>query len=399
MRSADVRNVLRLIGCLVSGLTVPLAAQAQEAAPAAQPVAPVIDPKSYVRVPEEEATMTRNEKGAFIIAWTVPADSVEVFLVADPDRTIGPNDKADRIAIKKSRVALMTLEAKGRRYAILRFRGGAWEGKTWVVGERRLPLEGLGNLRDAGGYRTEEGRQVRWGMLYRSEALARLTDADREYLNGLQLKTVCDFRGNREAEAAPDKLAPIMTARAVSFPIESGTITRPSATGTTTGTTTTATTATTVDLSALIKTGLGVAYMRMLDEHGKSAFGPFVRALAEPANLPTLYHCTAGKDRTGVATALVLRVLGVPTKTIVADYSLTNLATDALMEQAKRNPQLAASGLNSARMMPLMIADPKWMEDTLRYVEEKHGSVENYLTTVCGVEKATIDKLRARLLH
>jgi protein-tyrosine phosphatase len=150
---------------------------------------------------------------------------------------------------------------------------------------------------------------------------------------------------------------------------------------------------------AALDATMSALYIQMAEEHGKDAFGPFITLAADTKNLPMVYHCTAGKDRTGIATALILRVLGVPEKTVVADYSQSNLAYDSLMKQVRGNPQLAALGVSPERLGPLMGVNPVWLTNALRHIETKYGSVENYLTTACGVEKKTLDSLRKTLLY
>ena len=165
-----------------------------------------------------------------------------------------------------------------------------------------LPLAGIKNARDIGGMRTDSGAVVRPLRLLRSARLNNATDADRAWLASIGLRTVVDLRQPFEIAAWPDALGELAVERVNVAP-------------------------------SLDSEGSGTffeLYLAWLD-HSGAAFADAVHALARPGALPALVHCTAGKDRTGVLTALVLDVLGVGEKAIVADYLLSHerLSADA----------------------------------------------------------------------
>ena len=364
-------------------LVVPAWAQA---APPTSP-APTFDPKAWILPLNEEGTVAWDAEGDLAYRWTIESDSTAIRVTDDPLRLSDPGPVVVTAQGAK-RKDVPGRDKTKRWYGILEFHGGPMDGKRVIVAERRLPLSGAANLRDIGGYRTESGKQVRWGRIYRAEALAALTDADLAYLSRLGLKTVCDFRGVSEAAAAPDRLPKTDGMTLINLPIEAGYGKKEM--GQLFGV---ALKGTPAELDEM----MAGFYCRTVDEHAKDVFGPLIARVADPSNLPFLYHCTAGKDRTGVATALILRTLGVPEKTVLADYSLTNLAYDSLMKQVRENKQLAAMGVSPERLGPLMGANPAWLEKTLRHIDEKYGSVEAYLTGPCGLDKATLEKLRTNL--
>jgi protein-tyrosine phosphatase len=123
----------------------------------------------------------------------------------------------------------------------------------------------------------------------------------------------------------------------------------------------------------------------------------------EQDHLPLLYHCAAGKDRTGVFSAFLLLTLGVPEKTVLADYALTNkyllagLSPEDSKKMLARNPAL--SHLTPEQRNVLMAADPAYLESTLRKIDAKFGSFDNYRGSELGVSDRDVEILRSRLLE
>ncbi|MEM7799025.1 MAG: tyrosine-protein phosphatase, partial [Chloroflexota bacterium] len=179
---------------------------------------------------------------------------------------------------------------------------------------RYFSLERVRNARDLGGYVTQDGRTVRWGKVFRTGTLGAATDQDLERLGEHGVKLVCDLRSNREVKELPDKV-PDGTAYQ-RFPIHEDDPMReifPKIL---------------FNRAELVEM-MAVGYVRMADERPK-AFGEILKQMADPDNLPILFHCTAGKDRAGITAALLLGLLDVPKETIIADYSLSNHAFEGL---------------------------------------------------------------------
>jgi len=211
---------------------------------------------------------------------------------------------------------------------------------------RLIPLEGASNLRDLGGWRGHQGQALRHGVLFRSDALHRLTDQDLVTLEATGLSTVCDLRGTREAAAAPSRLPP--GARAVPLPIEpriGASLRDLLANGA----------ATRAETTRL----LGVAYLNYATEQ-LPVYRQLCDLILEDERRPLLFHCSAGKDRTGLGAALILSALGVSREQILADYVATDrfwrrdhpLPDDA-PEEAKQaildtHPALLAAALEAA---------------------------------------------------
>ncbi|MGD8786782.1 MAG: tyrosine-protein phosphatase [Phycisphaerales bacterium] len=342
------------------------------------------DPMTLVIDPNVDAQVIRLDKnGLYVITWSVPADKVDVFGRTQPDAI----DRDNVLASVKGAegVVLADLDPTKRYYFELFFTGGIRDGETVSVAERFLPLERAENFRDIGGYRTADGRSVKWGLIYRTDKLSLLTDADLDYLADLQLKMVVDFRGQDEIDSEPDRL-PSSVIKAIN-PQISGTENAQELYGA----------LLTGDVEAT-DAAMAQLYQILVDNYAVQ-YGTWLNELADPNQLPAAHHCTAGKDRAGIATALLLSVLGVPEETVVADYTLSNYAFDSLLAESLADPQFIAMDVPITTLSIILAADPVWMEKTLAYIKDTYGSVENYLKTQGGVTDATLTALRANLLQ
>lgn len=332
-----------------------------------------------------EAAVKRQAAGAYVLDWTsdLKDASVDVYVAGQPyapasERTLllkGQTTKPDVVQVQSS--------ARPYFYIVDQSGKGQW------AGERVLPLEGGRNFRDLGGYPTTDGRRVKWGQLYRSGSMASLTSADYDYLYSLGIKVVCDFRTTAERTAEP-----------FDFPAESK-ITHwyrdyDHAFG---------------DMSPDLFKGLTAekmrdmmieGYRRTADEQAPAYREMFRRLLAD--EIPLAFNCTAGKDRTGVAAALILSALGVPRDIIVEDYAMSERIVDFHSElvgngKEKDGAFSFLSSLPREVVAPLMRTEPAYIQTTFEVIEQKYGSVEGYLTSVLGLSPADLQQLRDRLLE
>lgn len=241
--------------------------------------------------------------------------------------------------------------------------------------QRHVALDGIQNLRDLGGYQTEDGRKVRWHVLYRSSDLTDMSVADRDKLDGLGLATICDLRSERERETRPD---PQLSHGQFDDRCHSAN--------------------SNTEMLAP-KPGIPVDWRAQFIGFYRQAgrlYAPQYRALFDDLKqqkTPLLLHCTAGKDRTGVGSALILLALGVPKDVVIADYHLT--------EQYLRDPRkaIAQNSPMPAGFAALLEAHPDYLNAALDGITEQYGSLDNYFESVLGVSKQDREQLRAQLLE
>ena len=250
---------------------------------------------------------------------------------------------------------------------------------------RLLPLEGGINFRDMGGYTGDQGRTVKWRHLYRSGAMAQLTDADAAALAARGIRLVVDLRSTREQAEAPtmwvqDHGVPTWSRdHDESFGhlhamLDRGEITPEDA------------------RQVMI---FGNAH---LPRQQAPAFAALMQALAD-GEVPLAFNCTAGKDRTGGAAALVLATLGVSRQDITADYLLTNDAVD--LRTAFRQPPSATSSryasLDPGVGEAIRVVRPEYIAAFLDALDSEWGGVEGYLADL-GLKADATAEICARLL-
>ncbi len=243
---------------------------------------------------------------------------------------------------------------------------------------RAIALEGVSNLRDLGGWPVPGGR-VRFGRIFRAAALAGMTAADADRLNGLGIRTVCDLRGRRESAAAPSPLAGLPGVRTQALPIEpkvGASLRDILATRDATG----------ADAHLLMREAY-VAYALDWSHHYRTLFD----LLADPAGPPLLFHCSAGKDRTGFGAALILTALGVTRETVMEDYLATRRFWRGDAEMAANLPAEAAAAL-------LDVA-PELLDAAFEAIETRRGGFPRYAEEHLGLDPARLDRLRAALIE
>lgn len=247
--------------------------------------------------------------------------------------------------------------------------------------DRLVALDGVHNFRDLGGYAIGDGRTIGWGRLFRADGLYRVTDADLDLLDAIGIRTVIDLRSAAEIEqygSFPFERHPVSFH---ALPIIDATWRD-------------------ADLPEFDENEAGEidfltwAYRDMLAVGG-DRFAQAIRQLAVPAAGPAVFHCAAGKDRTGVLAALVLGGLGVHRDVIVADYALTRAGMKRMRVWVETNhPEMAARMSETPSFM--LAAHPEAMANVYDGLVAEHGSIPNYLTTI-GVGAAVLDALAESL--
>ncbi len=241
---------------------------------------------------------------------------------------------------------------------------------------RVLPLQGATNFRDLGGYHGHGGRPLRWRRVFRSDHLGGLTAADRAALTALGLARSFDFRGEAERAAEPYELPGLVQH---SLAIEPSVAQR---------------------MDALERAGLPLTPARMAElmkelyrrlvleqSHRFAEFFEHLRA----SDAPLVFHCTAGKDRTGVAAALLLLALGVGHDTVREDYLLTN--------EVYRRPPAVGARLPAEVLAVLWSVRADYLEEALAAIEREGHGLDRYLTHRLGLTPAARELLAQRYLQ
>jgi protein-tyrosine phosphatase len=246
------------------------------------------------------------------------------------------------------------------------------------VSERRVALAGPLNFRDLGGYPTADGRRVKWGQVFRSDSLHSLTDLDGGRLGELGVRAALDFRAHDElVEVGIGRLGEL-DIRHVHLPTIDRAINVPRPPDWTP------------------PTSAPAVYLTMM-EHGASAYAAALDAIADPGNLPAVFFCMAGKDRTGVFSAVLLGVLGVGDDDVVADYAMTHEVIDELHARTRAvRPNIDEVW---SRLPPAILgAHATTMEGLLDQVRDRWGSMAGYARDI-GVSTDTVERLQAELLE
>lgn len=256
-----------------------------------------------------------------------------------------------------------------------------------------LPLEGGSNFRDLGGYTTSDNKTVRSGMLFRSGAMANLTAKDEAYLNQRHFKTVVDLRSQEELDLFPNHWVEHNSdINYVNHKYYFKNISN------------------TLASTDTKKLGAGSFYLSIADMLKPQMKLYFSELLQE--NTPLVVNCSAGQDRTGFASAMLLTVLGVPRDVIIKDYLLSTqyrvpaneLGDVDLIEAAKTNDFAKmmlryTDGGKATDAKPLITKDgTPYISIAFAQIDEQYGSVENYLNTAAGIDEEDIAKLKSLYL-
>jgi len=322
-----------------------------------------------------QAECQRLANGELRLSWQGPA--VEIRQSEQPD---GPFNRV--VARRAAGAWTGAAPISPRPYFRLAGRAGATE-----VAERVLPLEGGRNFRDLGGYRGAEGRMVRWGVLYRSGSMVDLTPADYAYLSKLGVQVICDFRTTTERSQEPTVWqgahAPALLSRDYDPPKAApGAPTPPALT------------------AAAMRARMLKSYEELPYQQADSYRRMFAELVA--GRTPLAFHCSAGKDRTGIAAALLLTTLGVSHDQVLADYALTNKVMD--YEAVARRSTKGPAGYPEIMKLPadvrgvMMTADPAYLEAAFAAMTRREGSVAAFMRERVGVSTADTAVLRRRLL-
>jgi protein tyrosine/serine phosphatase len=246
-----------------------------------------------------------------------------------------------------------------------------------VSEQRLLDLVGAYNFRDLGGYATADGRRTRWGRVFRSDTLQELTDTDIDVLRQLGLATIVDLRTPTEVERDGRGLLAQEPVRYINLSVlqeEAGE---------------------TVAAPPAAQQNMGERYLWYL-ETGERSLATALSLVADDTAHPLVFHCAAGKDRTGVLAALVLGCLGVVRDVIVADYFETAARLDLILQRLRRHPVYGPEikDVPASRFT----VDPAMIDRFLDGLDQRYGGARGWAKSV-GVSEERLARLEAGLLE
>jgi len=252
---------------------------------------------------------------------------------------------------------------------------------------RHIPLGSIQNLRDLGGYSTTDGGTTRWKTFLRSAGMSALTNADRQQMLDYEIGSVVDLRSLQDIKNTPNPFADLDAVayhhldlwgdRVSDFKSSTTSLTQQE------------------KLADLYRTGFARC---------EQIIGEILGTLADEGNHATVFHCSAGKDRTGMIAALLLGVAGVPYETIVADYALTALYLDDPHRDHSNPEPMFIPGDQSHKPdsipLPLYFSSclPETMILALAFLDEEYGGVEGYVGKI-GLGDAQIQRLRSKFVE
>ncbi|MGZ2362002.1 tyrosine-protein phosphatase [Streptomyces sp. 372A] len=315
------------------------------------------------RIPFTHAEVTARDDGSYIVEWNAPG--VRRVAVVANGHTVATGDSTGKVTVRGLR------PADRQWFDLVPERGDSLH-----LADRLVKLEGSVNFRDAGGYRTADGHWVKMGEIYRSDALDKLTDADLAKLRRLSIHTVYDLRTESERTAGADRVPP--GAAHVVADVLGGSPT---------------TTMPTTAEEGVVMMIEGEKFM-VGGDTARAAYRTVFDGITDDGSRAVVFHCTAGKDRTGWANAALLTALGVPHSTVMEDYLASN------DYRAKANAEALASmpTAQAAIYKPLMDVRPEYLNSGFQEVGKRFGSFRSYENRALGLDSKDIRDLKRDLL-
>lgn len=300
---------------------------------------------------------------------------------------------------QKNRQFDFAYDRQRRQYFIIEFTNG----DQYLFGHRILPIAGMYNFRDIGGYVTTTGRRLKWGVGYRSDYLYNLDDAGLPYIQSLGLKTIIDFRSSSEVKDRPNKdigavktfvFDPSAHVAQLAGTLQSGSMNDDA------------------EIIANAKKKVtedenaGDVAMREQQEKfvdrvsSQKAFGNALRTLADEQAVPAMLHCRGGKDRTGFGLMLLEGLLGVDESMLVYDYMLTHRAREKKnAKYYQRFLETTGDERIAQYMYALFDTKPQYIEASIHKIMNEYGSIKGYVQEVLAINAAEIAILEKNFLE
>lgn len=254
---------------------------------------------------------------------------------------------------------------------------------------RFLQFEGTFNFRDIGGLQTTDNKNMKSGILFRSGELSWLSSNDLNKLQELNIKLICDLRTPNERKSKPDKIPASNGIRIVNVPFYYNN----------------------KDLSnrefysLLLNRSKELDFEVMIKEiYHEIAFkhtaqiNEVLKLISDPDNLPMLIHCTGGKDRTGVISAVIQLLMGIDKEKVLEDYLISNAFIEQRVKRTLKFIRwMSLFRISPERIKPMLIVRRDYLEDVLEIIFKQHKTVEEYLLRTCGVNQTCIRSLKKLL--
>lgn len=245
----------------------------------------------------------------------------------------------------------------------------------------------IANFRDLGGYASSNGQIVKKGQIYRSSQLSGLSQEETNELVALNIRTIVDFRNQTERTANPDDSVPDATYVSLDVLSEAS--------------------AASPDVKTMLtnlsqaETLMDTVYTNLvMSKSACAGYQKFLDLLLTKEDVPLVFHCTFGKDRTGYGAALILKILGVSEKDILANYTESNEAlktfNQQLLDQVKQAYKL--SDTQSQQLVPLLGVDPNYLKHAFQTITANYQTFDNYLDKELNVDQEKISAFREKFL-
>lgn len=283
----------------------------------------------------------------------------------------------------------------------------AFEDNTSLLcGMRILPIMGMYNFRDMGGYPGKDGKTVKWGMLYRGDHLHNMKPEGIPYLDAIGLHSVIDFRGFKECESYPNQLGnndikeyhfiPDGKIAAFAGSLQNGEKMNHD------------------DMQIefareQVKKDPDMAKRSMMNQQvefvnnpaSQKAYHDTLALIAEPNAAPLYFHCKGGKDRTGYAGMLLLTILGVEESVIMYDYLLTNRAREKKNQRYLENFRKMAQGDEAVAqyLFALFQTEEAYLNAAIQEIKQKYGSIMTYIKEVLEISDEQIQTIQSLYLE
>ncbi|MCL4319535.1 MAG: tyrosine-protein phosphatase [Firmicutes bacterium] len=321
-------------------------------------------------------TVQKLPRGGWLVKLSRDLDAPpKVYLSVEPEAS-GITPSHSPLPWQANQCWVAEVPREQRTYLHVRFPNG----RVDTIADRILPLEGGFNFRDLGGYPSQNGQTVRWGKLYRSGRLSQLTQWDQVYIQQLRIHTICDLRTAVESEKdrTPPDLAKEIRHLSLNLSQNHGTHDNQG-------------TYDEVD-QALVLSLVRDNYRAFTES--REAYREFFHLLLTPDPAPILFHCTAGKDRTGVTAALLLWALGVSWDVIVQDFEISNQFTKQLFQL------ITTTGDEdpSHPLWPMARAYPENLEAAIAAIVAEYGNLDRFFVKGLELEPGWKETLQEKYL-